>query len=101
MTIDYTVTWNADMSSATHYTASDFDTEVKITEIICDIQRTAATNLPSGITYTAGSGATNIDTAAGGTTTGVMLLNGLAMGDVDAVATEVETMDLCLEHASP
>lgn len=40
-------------------------------------------------------------TAAGIAISGVPLYNGVANGDVDAVMTEVDTMDLCLEHPTP
>ncbi len=97
--IDFQVTWNKDMSSATHYSASDFNSHTKMTTELCAAQRLASTNLPTGITYTAGSGAAAITTAAGGTVGGVILYNGLDAAEFDAVISEVDTMDLCLENA--
>ena len=40
-------------------------------------------------------------TAAGFAISGGIIFNGLALGDLDAVENEVETMDDCLQHASP
>lgn len=47
---DFTVTWNKDMTGAPAYTAADFDTEAEVTEVLCDITRTEASSLQSGVT---------------------------------------------------
>jgi hypothetical protein len=44
---------------------------------------------------------TSLATWAGMTTLGVAALNGLALGNLDAVETELTTMDECLTHATP
>ena len=89
------------MTGLATYSAADVADQDDITDILCDIQRTAGSNIGNSISYTAGSGATSIDTAGGVGINGVLLFNGLALGNEDAVLNEVETMDLCLEHASP
>ena len=89
------------MTGLATYSAADVADQDDITDILCDIQRTAASNIGNSISYTAGSGATSIDTAGGVGINGVLLFNGLALGNEDAVLNEVETMDLCLEHSSP
>lgn len=89
------------MTGLSTYTAAQVDTAAEVTDILCDIQRTAESNIGHGITYTAGNNAASISTAGGVGLNGVVLFNGLALGDVDAVVTELDTMDLCLEHASP
>ena len=49
--------------------------------------------------YTQISG--NIDTWAGIALDNIAIFNGLALGNLDAVETEKDTLDLCLTHSSP
>ncbi len=85
------------------YTATQFATAASTTEILCDIQRTSKANIPAAYGYNEG-GVTNKDsyaTAAGLATTSLMVFNGLALGNVDAVVNESNGMDKCMEHPSP
>lgn len=88
------------MTGYEKYNASQVNTTDQITDILCDIQRTSSQNMGNNITYMFDEDAARITTAGGVATDGVLLYNGLAQGDVDAVYNEVYTMDLCLEHTS-
>ena len=48
---EWEAVWNSDVSSIMNYTASDFDTSAKTDEILCDIQRTSASNMRSTSDY--------------------------------------------------
>jgi hypothetical protein len=102
--VDFQVAWNSAVPVGTYtYTATQFSTAKSTTEILCDIQRTSKANIPSAYGYNEG-GATAKDsyaTAAGLATTGLLIFNGLAMGNVDAVVNEGASMDKCMEHPSP
>jgi len=97
---EFKVTWNALMTDADHYSASDFDSAAKTEEILCDIERTQASNMPDEITFTSDitdGGADEVwASAAGLGLDAVPLFNGLATGNVDAVENEIGTMDNCL-----
>lgn len=43
----------------------------------------------------------NMYSTSGVAISGGMIFNGLAGGDVDAIESEVDTMDMCLQHSSP
>lgn len=47
----WTVNWNPDVTGKLNYQASDFDSESKTTEILCDIQRTSSNNMMSESGY--------------------------------------------------
>jgi len=49
---EWTVTFNADMRNIENYSSDDLNTSAKTDEILCDLQRTANTNLHASITYT-------------------------------------------------
>ena len=50
---DFTVTFNPDVSgSALNYDEASIDTSNEVSELLCDIQRTAAVNMPSTSTFT-------------------------------------------------
>ena len=48
---DWTVTWQPDVSNIKNYKDSDFDTSAKTEEILCDIQRTAKSNMNAASAY--------------------------------------------------
>ena len=49
---EWTAVFNADVSGLENYTSSDFDTSAKTDEILCDIQRTAESNMNAWSDYT-------------------------------------------------
>jgi len=55
---------------------------------------------PSGGDSSGGS-VSSMDTMSGIAITGGAIFNGLAGGNVDAIESELDTMDACLAHASP
>ena len=48
---EWTVTFNADMRGIENYSSDDLGTSAKTDEILCDLQRTANTNMHESITY--------------------------------------------------
>lgn len=50
--IDFTVTWNKDVTGVMNYSAKSFKNHNAVENILCDISRTADTNMVSGTTYT-------------------------------------------------
>lgn len=48
---DFQVIFNRDVTGMTNYDSSDIDSEEKTTELLCDIQRTAESNMMSGTGY--------------------------------------------------
>ena len=53
--IDYSVIFNRDVNGMTNYSESDLDSSAKTEELLCDLQRTAATNMMDGSGYTENS----------------------------------------------
>jgi len=115
---DFTVKFNRDMDGITNVAESSYDTTSKATSYLCDIQRTADSNLPTGAGLTdnvsrrmlsnhpgggggGGSSAFNLDVLSAIALSGVPILNGLSADSVDAVENEYETMDICLSHSTP
>lgn len=85
-----------------NYGANKFSSQAQTTTILCDIQRTGKTNIPQVNMYTTpGQTKDAYATASGVALDGVMIFNGLALGNVDAVMNEAKGMDNCLEHSSP
>lgn len=99
--VDFTVTWNKDMTGATTYPASSFTDGSAVDTILCDIQRTKKSNIPSGINYQENGSSESMETWSGFGRQNLALFNGLALGNLDAVILEGETMDKCLSHAAP
>ena len=115
------------MSGVENYTSSDFDTSAKTDEILCDLQRTASSNMHSSSGYVesrrrrelqppachpncsgsggsssgGGTGGEALATAAGIMLTGSYMYNALDGGNADAVENEGDTLDVCLSHPSP
>jgi hypothetical protein len=52
---DFTVKFNKDVSNVTNYDETDVETQEKVSELMCDLQRTASTNMPSGTNYSEAS----------------------------------------------
>ena len=96
-----------------NYTAEDFNTSAKTDELLCDLQRTASSNMNSASNYvlnsdrrmlqrgqgpppngggngppSGGGGGQPLNTAAGITLTGGYIYNALSGGNVDAVEFE-------------
>ena len=110
--------FNRDVSALTNYESSDIDTEAKTDELLCDIQRTAETNMLEGTGYTENtttangdgvrmlqppqpSGPSQLTTASGVAISGAMIFNALASGNMDAVENEWVTLDECISHPTP
>jgi hypothetical protein len=91
--IDFTVTWNADMTDIMNYSDSDFDSSNNTDTVLCDILRTDEANMYSSITYTLDDSSTSTTTMAGLARHNVPLFNGLALGSTDAVEGEGDSMD--------
>ncbi len=117
------------MTGKKNYQASDFDTSAKADELLCDLQRTAATNMLPESKYTdgaaggrrlqtkkppkgsgggsgppsggGGGGGAPLSTASGIALSGMYIYNSLAGGNVDAVEDEIKTLDTCISHPSP
>lgn len=101
VTVDFRVTWNADMTDIINYDSDSFSSADDIDTILCDIGRTTSSNIHSSISYTETSASTSMTTWDGMSKQNIALYNGLALGNTDAVVLEGETMDGCLGHASP
>lgn len=101
LTIDWTVTWNADMTDIMNYSSSDFSSSDDSDTILCDITRTDESNMNDAIDFAADDSCTSVTTWAGFSRMNTALFNGLALGNVDAVQGEGTTMDQCLTHAAP
>ena len=87
---------------------TDFYTKDDASFVLCDIQRTDSSNMlyEIGSTYShadqdAANKVWSLSTWAGFSKMNIAIFNGLALGDQDAVATEWETMDRCMTHATP
>jgi len=94
---EWTVTFNADMSGIENYADNNFYTSAETDEILCDIQRTSTSNLNAATSFSGD----DVVTAGGLAITGTYIYNALALGNVDAVETELETTDVCASHPSP
>jgi hypothetical protein len=101
VTVDFTTTWNPDMTGILNYSEADFDTQDETESVLCDISRTANSNMNDVTTIVEDDECTGITTWAGFGRLNVALFNGLALGSVDAVLGEGTTMDGCLTHAAP
>ena len=51
MDVSWSATWNSDVSGIMNYTAEDFNTSAKTDELLCDLQRTASSNMNSASNY--------------------------------------------------
>ena len=98
--IDFTVFWNRFVVGDVMWTEAQQDEEKEVDNILCQISRTDASHMQAG-TYVDAAGATNQSTVSGYSFDNIAIFNGLAMGNKDAVLTEVDTMDNCLTHSSP
>ena len=118
---EWTAVFNADVSGEDNYTSSDFDSSEKTDEILCDMQRTADSNMNAWSDYTlisrrrrelqppknggssgsSGSTSNALQTSAGIMITGGYMYNALAAGNVDAVLFEADTLDVCYDHPTP
>ena len=113
MDVSWSATWNSNVSGTMNYTAEDFNTSAKTDELLCDLQRTASSNMNSASNYvlnsdrrmlqpgqgpppngggngppSGGGGGQPLNTAAGITLTGGYIYNALSGGNVDAVEFE-------------
>ena len=90
------------------------DTSAATDEILCDLQRTASSNIPTEYGFNllnqpsrrrmlqpGGGTADKISTASGIALSGGYIYNSLAGGNVDAVENEGSTLDVCLGHPTP
>ena len=103
---DFTVNWMPATSGSSNYASTALDTSAKTDEILCDISRTAKTNMNSwsGYTQNYSSGGSSSDpygTQSGVFFSGGALFNSLAAGNTDAVEGEADTLDVCLSHPTP
>ena len=103
---EWMVKWNTDMTGIENYTDDDFSSSDATDEILCDISRTNADNMPTEVDFTCescedDSGTNYNDTASGIALSGGYIFNALAGGDVDAVINEIETLSVCFDHPTP
>ena len=49
--VDFEVNWNEDVTGVVNYQETDADTEAKTSELLCDLQRTNASNMMSSTGY--------------------------------------------------
>ena len=102
--VEWQVKWQPDTTSVTGVANTAADTSAATDEILCDIQRTAATNIPAAYGFTLNQKTGNQDpigTAAGIALSGGYIFNSLAGGNLDAVENEANTLDVCLGHPTP
>lgn len=52
---EWEVIFQADMTGVSNYVASDIDTDAKTAEVLCDIQRTASSNMHANSKYSLGA----------------------------------------------
>jgi hypothetical protein len=116
-TVEFEVMWNKNFKKPTETTPpyyynynyyTDFYTKDDASFVLCDIQRTDSSNMlyEIGSSYShadqdPANSVWNLATWAGFSKMNIAIFNGLALGDQDAVATEWETMDRCMTHATP
>ena len=129
MDVDWSVVFNQDVNGVMNYTEDDFDTSVKTDEILCDLQRTASSNMNADLEYEladsrrmlqpngggggeggggeggneggGGGGDVELGTAAGIAITGGYIFNALDGQNRDAVENEGDGLDVCLSHPAP
>ena len=100
--VDFEVVWNEDVSGVVNYQDTDADSETKVSEILCDIQRTNDSNMMSSTGYVErGDMDSNIATASGVSVSGALIYNALDGDNLDAVEQEWYTLDNCLTHPTP
>jgi len=113
-TSEFKVKFNRDVQGQYNYQESDVSTQTQTEELMCDIQRTAETNMMSGTGYTENINSTadesderppgppsSLTTASGVALSGAMIFNALAAGNDDAIENEWVTLDQCLTHPTP
>lgn len=127
---EWSVVFNADVTDVQNYTETDFDTSAKADELLCDLQRTSSSNMLDLVDYTitdsrrrlqpppchpnctgpgpddggnsgGGGGAEALGTAAGIGLSGAYIFNALDGNNTDAVESEGDTLDVCLNHPTP
>lgn len=114
--VDFKVKWNRVVDKAVlNYASTAVDSGAKTTEILCDLQRTATTNMVANTGYVAcanagctgrrlashGGGGDALATCSGVALTGGLIYNALDGDNLDAVQEEYATLDQCLQHPSP
>ena len=85
------------MTDFTNYEATDFDSEAKTDELICDLQRTKKDNMPARTNYELVSGS-SLNTVAAIALTGGNIYNALDIENRDAVEFEATGLDTCYSH---
>lgn len=100
-TVAWESVWNPNVTGYINplYAASVFTTSAATTSTLCDINITQKDNMNASSSYQNNAG--SIDTWAGIALDNVAIFNGLAAGNLDAVQTEADTLDMCLTHSSP
>ena len=77
------------------------DDQDDLDDLICDIQRSADSKIPSASGYTK-TGSARLETSWGVAKTGVLMFNGLSIEDEDPFypppGGEEEKVDMCLAH---
>ena len=53
--VDFSVIFNRDVNGLSNYSESDLNSTAKTTELLCDLQRTAESNMLSGTGYSENS----------------------------------------------
>jgi hypothetical protein len=59
-TVDFTTTWNPDMTGILNYSEADFDTQDETESVLCDISRTNDANMNAATTIVKQSACTSI-----------------------------------------
>lgn len=90
------------------YAATAIDSSTKVTELLCDIQRTASANMIAMNGYTANTATRrllqtmdSIGTSGGIGLSGAYISNALQADGTDAVENEKISLDTCLSHPTP
>jgi len=104
--VEWTVKWQPDTTNVSSVATTAADTSAATDEILCDIQRTASTNIPTEYGFVLNHKSTSgnkdpIGTASGIALSGGYIYNSLAAGNLDAVENEANTLDVCLGHPTP
>ena len=91
------------MQGITNYSEKQFLTKWRTTIMLCDLQRTASTNMHSSITYEEFDrpGSVGYSTQAGTALSGGSIFNGLDANNMDAVQYEAFGLDGCVSHSNP
>lgn len=105
---DWTVNFNPDVTGMIQYAATAIDSSTKVTELLCDIQRTASANMIAMNGYTANTATRrllqtmdSIGTSGGIGLSGAYITNALQADGKDAVENEKISLDTCLSHPTP